>query len=347
MMTQKKLFLSGLLLCLGLASWGLAQDVELNKAKEHFYNGEFDQAVELLEDMLATRTLPEKTHQQASEYLAVSYITKNQDDRAKAVFAQLLEQDAAYKPNDYWWPHKKLMATYYSTVKEQGLSLGVPEKGPGIKTIAIIDFENNSIDDAEKYANLGRALSKILINDFFALSKLQVVERERLQYLLDELKLTDEKVGGKNIMDPASAPRVGKLLGAHSFVFGSFIRLGDVFRLDARLVKTETGEIFKTASVEGESDEIFELAKDLTIEITNDLDVKIEELDKDKLEKVGEQGVPIEALALFGDAMSNANQEHYNEAVLKLEEALAVAPDFTRAQDMLDTLRPLTLYAAN
>lgn len=339
--------LTRFMLCLGMASLMFAQEAELNKAKEHFYNGEFDQAIDLLEEKLATNTLPNKAYQQAAEYLAVSYITKNQEDHAKAVFAKLLEQDASYKPNDYWWPHKKLMATYYSTVKEQGLSLGVPEKGPGIKTIAIIDFENNAIEDAEKYENLGRALSKILINDFFALSKLQVVERERLQYLLDELKLTDEKVGGKNIMDPSSAPRVGKLLGAHSFVFGSFIRLGDVFRLDARLVKTETGEIFKTASVEGEPDEIFELAKELTVEITQNLDVEIEKLDKEKLEKVGEQGVPIDALALFGDAMSDANQEDYNEAVLKLEEALALAPDFNRAQDMLDTLRPLTLYAAN
>jgi len=344
-MLRKSLFLLTVLLL--MTSLIFAQDDDLNQAKEHFYNGEFDQAIELLETMLTTRTLPEKTYQQASEYLAVSYITKNQEDKAESVFAELLEQDASYKPNDYWWPHKKLMATYYSTVKEQGLSLGVPEKGPGVKTIAVIDFENNSVDDAEKYTNLGGALSKILINDFFSLSKLQVVERERLQYLLDELKLTDEKVGGKNIMDPSSAPRVGKLLGAHSFVFGSFIRLGDVFRLDARLVKTETGEIFKTASVEGEPDEIFELAKELTVEITKDLEVKIEELERDKLEKVGEQGVPIDALALFGDAMSNANQEDYNEAVLKLEEALAIAPDFARAQDMLNTLRPLTLYAAN
>lgn len=347
MLKKNIFFLSLLFLCSGMTSLGFPQDTELDAAKEHFYNGEFDQAIGLLEKLLASYTLPEKLYQQASEYLAVSYITKDQEDQAKAIFAKLLEKDASYKPNDYWWPHKKLMATYYSTVQEQGLPLGVPQKGPGIKTIAVIDFENNSVDDAEKYANLGGALSKILINDFFAQSKLQVVERERLQYLLDELKLTEAKVGGKNIMDPSSAPRVGKLLGAHSFVFGSFIRLGDVFRLDARLVKTETGEIFKTASVEGEPDEIFELAKKLTLKITEDLDVKIEELQREKLEKVGEQGVPLEALALFGDAMSNANQEDYDGAVLKLEEALALAPDFNRAQDMLNTVRPLTLYAAN
>ncbi len=158
--------------------------------------------------------------------------------------------------------------SYLTALKKTGASLKIEPQGPGIQTIAIIDFENNSIDDAEKLNNFGRALAKIMISDFVVLSKLQVVERERLQFLLDELELTDKKVGGKQIMDPASAPRVGKFLGAQSFIFGSFIKLGKTFRIDARIVKTETGEVFKTASVEGKPQDILKLASELTLKIT-------------------------------------------------------------------------------
>ncbi len=180
-----------------------------------------------------------------------------------------------------------------------------------------------------------------MISDFVVLSKLQVVERERLQFLLDELELTDKKVGGKQIMDPASAPRVGKFLGAQSFIFGSFIKLGKTFRIDARIVKTETGEIFKTASVEGKPQDILKLASELTLKITKGLDIDIEKAERKKLDEMGKDRVPLEAWALLGDAESLSDQEQYKDASKKLVQALEVAPEFQQAKDMLRVLEHL------
>ncbi len=321
----------------------MQQNIELKEAIQNFNNGQFKKAIDLLHRLIVTHALSNIDYQTASEYLAVAYVSTNQDAKAEGVFTEILKQDPTYKPNDRWWPHKRLMASYYRTVKKVGHSLQLSGSSPGIKTIAIIDFENNSIEHAEKYANLGHALSKIIISDLSVLSKLKVVERERLQFIIDELKLTDQKVGGHAIISPESAPQLGKLLGAHSFVFGSFIQIGKTLRLDARLVKTETGEIFKTASVEGKPNEIFDLAKKLTIKITKNLDVDIEKTENKKLDKLGRSDVPIEAIALFGDAMSMANQEDYKDAYVKLERALSLAPDFEKAQSMLDVIKPLTL----
>jgi len=203
------------------------------------------------------------------------------------------------------------------------------------------------VTDADKYNNLGGALSKILTSDFSVVSKLTVVERERIQFLLDELKLGEQTVGGQRVVNPSSAPQLGKFLGAHSFVFGSFIQLGKNFRIDARLVKTETGEIFKTASVEGKPDEIFELAKELTLKITKDLDIEIEKVEKKKLNELGKKEVPIEAVALFGDAMALANSEEYSGALIKLEEAIAIAPSFDKAQDMFSVIQPMASLQLN
>ncbi len=335
-------------LILTFANVAAAQNIELQEAKNLFNEGEIQKSVDILQRLVVTRTLSPQDYIDANEYLAVAYVSTNQDAAAEEIFTQVLKKKADYKPSDNWWPHQRLMTSYYKTVQNLGGSLEL-QAGPGIQTIAFMDFENNSFEDAEKYANLGNALSKILISDFGVVSDLRIVERERLQYLISELELTDKKVGGQNIMDPAMAPRVGKLLGAHSFVFGSFIRMGKVFRIDARLVKTETGEIFKTASVEGKPDNVFELAKKLTLEITKNLGLAIEKTEREKLDKMGKDNIPIEAVALLGDAMSMANQEEYKVALAKLEDALKIAPDFPKAQDMLAVIRPLALnkFAAN
>ncbi len=320
-------------------------NVELDEAIGYFNNGRFERAVDLLERLLTTRTLAQGDYQQANEYLAVAYLSKDEAARARALFAEVLKKSPDYRPNDRWWPHQRFMAEYFKAQNEFGESPEAAGKGPGIKTIAIMDFENNSVENFDKYKNLGNALAKIVISDFSVLSQLKVVERERLQYILDELELTSKTVGGAGVVDPASAPRIGKLLGAHTFVFGSFIQVGKTFRIDASLVKTETSEILKTFSVEGKPDELFELAKKLTLKITQGLDVEIEKAERKDLDKLGERDIPIEAVALFGDAMSKANQEKYGDALSSLEQALAHAPNFSKAQQMRDVLKPLALAA--
>jgi TolB-like protein len=303
---------------------------------------EFDQAIPLLAELTSNQTLPLEPYIEASEYLAVAYVSTDQDAKADKVFGNVLQKDNSYRPSEWWWPHKRLMRSYYKTVSEMK-TLEI-QQSPGIPTIAVIDFSNNSVDEAEKYDNLGGGLAKILIGDLSVIDDLKVVERERIQYLLDELKLTNETIGGRAIVDPSSAPRLGRLLGAHSFVFGSFIRLGKNFRIDVRLVKTETGEIFKTASVEGKPDKVFDLMKELTEKITKDLEVVLGKDDRKRLDAIGgAHDVPIEAIALYGDAMASANDEDFKVARVKLEQALEIAPDFENANDLLAMITPLTM----
>ncbi len=348
------LFLALLLALSTFSAIPPGQNVELEEAKVYLNQGNTKKATDILKRLVETKTLSAESHIEASELLAVAYIFDGDDEEAEDVFANLINEHKGYKYPHYsppkppksndtsWcWTHPHLAKSYLTAMKKAGVSLKLEPQGPGIQTIAIIDFENNAIDDAEKLNNFGRALAKIMISDFTVVSKLQVVERERLQFLLDELELTDKKVGGKHILDPASAPRIGKFLGAHSFVFGSFIKLGKTFRIDARIVKTETGEIFKTASVEGKPQDILELATKLTLKITKDLNVDIEKVERKKLDEMGKDRVPLEAWALLGDAESLSDQEKYKDASKKLKLALEVAPEFQQAKDMLRVLKHL------
>jgi TolB-like protein len=315
-------------------------NVELEEAKQYFNQANFDKAIVILERLIVTKTLPKEAYCEAGEYLALAYVSQNQTQRARQIFAELIKADRNYKLNEQWWPHQTLMNCYFQTLKELGISLQVEAPSPGIKTIAIIDFDNNSIDDVARYQNLGKAMAKILITDFSVLSGLRIVERERLQFLIDELKIQRSEINGQPVFDKAATSQAGKMLGAHSFVFGSFSRFGKIFRIDARLVKTETGEIFKTASVEGKPEKAFELAKKLTLAISQNLEVDIKKAEKEQLDQLGKEELPLEALALYSDAIAKANREEYKEAHKKLEQALALAPNFQKARDFMVVIRP-------
>jgi len=314
----------------------------LDEAKRSFNDADFEKAIALLNPLLAAESLSKAALCETTDYLALAYLAQEQASKAMETFEQVFKKIETYKPGEQWWPHQQFMDCYYRISKK--LSLPPPEKlDPGITTIAIIDFENYAVDDAARYQNLGKALAKMVITDFAVLSNLRVVERERLQYLIDELKLQRSTADGQPLFDKTSTAQLGKLLGAQSFVFGNFTRLGKIFRIDVRVVKTATGEIFKTQAVEGKPEKAFELAKNLTMKICADLEVAIQQIEQNKLNDLGKAEIPLEAVALYGDAMAQANREEYKEAYKKLEDALVLAPNFQKARDMLNVIRPFVI----
>lgn len=105
--------------------------------------------------------------------------------------------------------------------------------GPG--TVGVLYFENQGNPDLEP---LKVGLTQMLITDLRGTPGVTVIERTRLQAILDELAL-----GHEGPVDPATAARVGQLLGAEWLVLGSYFELMGTLRIDARLVRVETGEI--------------------------------------------------------------------------------------------------------
>jgi hypothetical protein len=57
---------------------------------------------------------------------------------------------------------------------------------------------------------------------------------------------------------------VGTWLGADAVVIGSFLRFGDAFRIDARMIDAETGEVTVAESVRGTEQEVMGLVDELS-----------------------------------------------------------------------------------
>jgi TolB-like protein len=98
-----------------------------------------------------------------------------------------------------------------------------------------------------------------LISDLSGLDAVRIVERDRLEAVLKELKL-----GQSSKFDSDTAAKVGKLLGAKFLVLGGYFDLAGTLRIDARVVEVETGKIVESSGVNGKVDDFLDLEQKLS-----------------------------------------------------------------------------------
>ena len=123
----------------------------------------------------------------------------------------------------------------------------------GKPTVAILSFTNSSFGkDAKDYDGLSKGIPAMLITDMQANPNIRVIERDQVQALVDEQKLV---TGGQ--VDQATAVKIGKLLGVHHMIWGTYMTdpKGN-FRVDAHAVDVETGQIEYVERVDDKADNI-------------------------------------------------------------------------------------------
>ena len=130
-------------------------------------------------------------------------------------------------------------------------------------TVAVLYFENQGNPELEP---LKVGLAQMLITDLQGAENVTVVERAQLQAILDELEL-----GHSGKVDPETAAQVGKLLGAEWMLMGSYFEMMGTLRIDARLVKVETGEIVHAAGRDGASTGFMNMERELAAEFRTEL----------------------------------------------------------------------------
>ena len=130
----------------------------------------------------------------------------------------------------------------------------------GKPTVAILYFNNNAFTkDARDLDGLTKGVPDFLITEMSSNRNIRVIERDQVVKLIEEQKLI---TGGQ--VDRETAVKVGKLLGAQHMIFGGFMAdpKGN-FRIDARAVNVQTGEIEHTERVQDKADNIMPLIAQL------------------------------------------------------------------------------------
>jgi TolB-like protein len=140
----------------------------------------------------------------------------------------------------------------------------VPRMDRQAPAVAVWDLENLN-PEAAIGPDMGELLASEVIATLKEANTYQVVERQRLILALEELNL-----GSSSLADEATRLQIGRIIGARFMVFGSYLVLGDMMRLDLRLVEVETGAVVKAAdkaAAAGDLNGWLEAARQATREI--------------------------------------------------------------------------------
>jgi TolB-like protein len=129
-------------------------------------------------------------------------------------------------------------------------------QAPGAPVVAVLAFDNNSIGKgASDFDGIGKGVMDILITDLASNPNVRIVDRSRVQQILDEQNLT--KSGA---ISAETAVRVGKLLGACYSIYGAFLRdLKGNNTLTAHTTSNETGQIQNPEKVQLKGDDVMKL----------------------------------------------------------------------------------------
>jgi len=134
--------------------------------------------------------------------------------------------------------------------------------------VAVLYFDNNSFGkDRADYDGLGKGIADLLITDMAGNPAMRVVERDRLQSILQEQDLVKSKS-----IDPQTAVKLGKLLGAAYLVTGGFMSDGKgTLLVTSRVVSVETGAITNPLKLQSKSDDVLGLIAQLSTKLNTEL----------------------------------------------------------------------------
>ncbi|MBU1712276.1 MAG: hypothetical protein KKD47_04140 [Proteobacteria bacterium] len=197
---------------------------------------------------------------------------------------------------------------------------------PDKNTVAVCYYQDLSPDRSLRAFQKG--LAAMVISDLTKIKSIRVVERIRLQALLEEMKL-----GQTGFVNARTAPRLGRLLGAQNIVFGN-LALGSI-KATTTLASSDKGDVIGSASVSVDKDKFFELPMAIVRETADIIGVVLTDEEKKAI------GVPhtkaYNALVYFGQALDALDAGKWKEANEFFNMAHKEDPGFDLAKEGMDT----------
>ena len=136
--------------------------------------------------------------------------------------------------------------------------------------VAVLYFDNNSIGkDHADYDGVGKGMAELMINDLAQNPNVHVVERDRIQAVLVEQNLTKQ-----GAIDPQTAIRIGKILGAQYLITGAFMSDGrGNFVLTGRTINEETSVIGNPTRINTKGDDVLGMIAQLSAKMSAEMKI--------------------------------------------------------------------------
>ena len=193
-------------------------------------------------------------------------------------------------------------------------------------SIAVISFENQTGEKSYDY--LQKAIPNLLITSLEQSKYLSVTTWERMHDLL-------KQIGKENVeaIDRELGFELCRMEGVKAIVLGSFVKAGDVFATDVKVLDVQSKKLLKSAQSKGEGvrsildKQISELSRG----ISQGVGLSEQKIEPDQLRIVDMTTSSMEAYNLFLQGREEFEKFYYDDSRKTLEKAVEIAPDFAVA----------------
>ena len=226
---------------------------------------------------------------------------------------------------------KEIAADAKSAVQQEASLSGQPGSP---RTVAVLPLRFSGPDTTLR--PLERGFADLLTTDLARSSQLTLVERSRMQALLDEIKL---QRGGAT--DAASNVRAGRMLRAGRMVQGSLNQIGAFdLRADVAVVDVPTSQIQGTANASDQLEAVFNLEKRIALDLFSQLGVTLSPAERNAIEQRPTRSM--QAFLAYSRGLTAEDEGRYDDASRIFNDAVRIDPGFGAAQQKSQEVRAVS-----
>ncbi|MFW5955490.1 MAG: CsgG/HfaB family protein [Rhodothermales bacterium] len=236
----------------------------------------------------------------------------------------------------YEWLSYRLAEQEVRNLLEQERMLGgrFDDEGRGQTSSSIVAvFPLSYLGSRSQYAELGRGVAELVSIDLTEVTSLRVVERVRLQVLLDEMEL-----GQTAYVDPSTAPRLGRLLGAGRLIGGTYDVIGSNLQLDAGVVEVEQGETSaRRASQSDALRNLFRVQKELVFDLIESMGIELTPQQREQIEFIPTENM--QAFLAYSRGLASKDGGDFAGAARMFAEASRLDPSFVEVAEQAQAMQ--------
>ena len=233
--------------------------------------------------------------------------------------------------------------------------------------VVVFTFTNSSIGPAKaEFDGIATGIQDLLITDLASSSKIRLVDRSRIGEILQEQNMVR---GGQ--IDPQTAVKVGKILGAQYAITGGFMAdKSGAAVLTGRTIDIETTQIANPQKITGKADDVLGLIGQLSSKLGTDMSLApkgsrpggagksgpaqsggptsssttaqaetyAKVLPAAVVEKTMKTKLDAATMKLYSKALDEIDAHNKDKAIDLLKQVKSKSPDFEPAQRNLDRL---------
>jgi tetratricopeptide (TPR) repeat protein/predicted Ser/Thr protein kinase len=213
-------------------------------------------------------------------------------------------------------------------VRERVFGPGKSETAAEAVSLAILPFRNASGDQGLDW--LGSSLAEMLRTEVGQSSSLRTVSQDRLHQVLRDLRLS-----ATSQLDPPTLRRLAEFSNAQTLVWGQYVKLGDMIRIDATLDDLRSQRTVSLKAEASNQNALLGTIRELAHSIRQNLALSSSDIEELQASSFSPSSKSVPALRFYNEGLDLARQGNHLEAVKRFTAATEEDPSFALAYAQL------------